>query len=144
MFSCPFGFGEYDEALGILICRPTGELTGDLARDLATCHECIEKAGLRQVNRFHDLRGINSLHLKFGEILRLCRVEPREEQTKSRVKACYLVSNPSVYGTLRMFQALAEGTGAEVHVGYDIRELADILGVDAARLGTVMRSGRDT
>lgn len=134
MFKCPYDAGTFNEALGILICRPTGELTAELAHDLAICRECIVKAGLEQVNRFHDLTGITSINLRYNDVDRLCRIEAGYRKPEHSIKACYLAPNPSVYGTIRMYQALAESRGVEVHVGYDIGELAAILGVDAAQL----------
>jgi len=65
-----------------------------------------------------------------------CQIEAGYRKPEHPIKACYLVPNPSVYGTLRMHQALAENHGVEVHVGYDIGELAEVLGVDAVQLGS--------
>ena len=143
MLVCPYEIGAFNEALGILICRPTGELTADLAHDLIICHECIVKAGLEQVNRFHDLTGITAINLKFHDLSRLCRIEAGLRKPERTVKACYLVSNEWVYGTLRMYQALAESYGVEVYVSEDIGELADVLGVDPAQLGTKQAPPRD-
>jgi hypothetical protein len=69
MFTCPYDAGTFNEALGILICRPTGELTADFAHDFAICRECIVKAGLEQVNRFHDLTGITATNLRYEEVV---------------------------------------------------------------------------
>ena len=141
MFTCPFEVGEFKEALGILICRPKGQLTAQLAHDLAICRECIVKAGLEQVNRFHDLTGITSINLRYDDVDRLCRIESGYRKPEHPIKACYLVPNPCVYGTMRMYSALAESRGVDVHVGYDIRELADVLGVDPAQLSTESGKG---
>lgn len=58
MITCPHMCGKYRQDLGILFCRPSGKLTADNLADITTCRDCIEQAGLQQVNRFHDLRGI--------------------------------------------------------------------------------------
>jgi hypothetical protein len=50
------------------------------------------------------------------------------------IKACYLVPNPLLYGTIRMYQTLIEDYGVEVHVSYDINDFAGILGVDKSVL----------
>lgn len=134
MFHCPYQVGEYDPSLGVLICRPVGELTADVAHDIAICRECIINAGLEQVDRFHDLTGITSVNLRFEDVFRLTSVEAKFRQPEQPVKACYLVPNKCVYGTIRMYQAMAESQGVTVHVSYDLQELAEVLGVDAARL----------
>lgn len=134
MFSCPFEVGYYDESLDILICRPSGELNADVAHDLAICRECIEKAGLHQVNRFHDLSRITSLNLRFSDIMHLCDIESDMRTSRQPVKACYLVPNAAVYGVVRMYQTIIERRGVHAYVSYDIQELAHVLGVSAAKL----------
>ncbi len=52
------------------------------------------------------------------------------------MKACFLVSNPVVFGTLRIYQTLAEEAGVEVHVSYNISQLARVLGVEESALTT--------
>ena len=143
MFTCPYKVGEFNESLGVLICRPKGELTAQLTHDLAICRECIVKAGLEQVNRFHDLTGITSINLRYDDVDRLCRIEAGYRKPEHPVKACYLVPNPSVYGTMRMYSTLAESQCVEVYVGYDIGKLAAILGVDPTQLSTEQPPARD-
>jgi hypothetical protein len=140
MFTCPFKVGKFNKKLGILICRPTGELTADLAHDLIICRECIEKAGLHQVNRFHDLTGITSVNLKFYDIFRLCEHEALLRKPEKPVKACYLAANPVVLGTMNMYAALAESRGVEVHVSYELKKLADVLGVEPSQLASEAES----
>jgi hypothetical protein len=135
MFSCPYNAGEFNEIIGVLICRPTGVLTADRARDVAICRECIVKAGIDQVHRFHDLTGITGIELRYDDVERLCRIESGYRKPDHPVKACHLVSSPSFYGTHRMYRTLAESRGVEVHVGYDIEKLAAVLEVDPAQLG---------
>jgi len=140
---CPYKVGVFNEALGIIICRPTGELTAELAHDLMICHECIVKAGLEQVNRFHDLTGITAINLKFHDLSRLCEIEAGFRKPQHTVKACYLVPNAWIYGTLRIYEALGESYGVGVHVSYDIGELADVLGIDPVQLSTEQPPPRD-
>jgi hypothetical protein len=134
MIFCPYDSGEFDKSLGILICHPIGELTSNLAHDVAVCRECIVKAGLEAVNRFHDLSGITSIHLRFEDVNALCQSEAAIRQPERPVKACYLAQNPAVYGTIRMYEALMEDRGVEVHVSSRLEELAAVLGIDAAQL----------
>jgi len=122
--------GEYREDIGLLVCRPTGQLTADDLADIATCRDCIERAGLNQVNRFHDLTGITSIDLKFEDVFQLAFQEEALRDPGHPVKACYLVANELVYGTVRMYQALIERRGVEVHIGYEIAPLAEFLGVE--------------
>jgi hypothetical protein len=80
--------------------------------------------------------------IRYEEVDRLCRIEVGYRKPEHSIKACYLVPNPSVYGTIRMYQALAETRGVEVHVAYDIGKLAAVLGVDPAQLSTEQQPGR--
>lgn len=134
MIVCPHHCGEYREDLGILICRPAGTLTSDTLADIAICRDCIEKAGLNHVNRFHDLRGIISVNITFSEMFGFIQRESVNYSADMPIKACYLVPNAALYGTIRMYEALIAGRGVNVYVSYDINELAAILGVDVSRL----------
>lgn len=134
MFTCPYHMGLFKEEINILLCRPVGELTADLAHDIAICRECIIKAGLEHVNRFHDLTMISGINLKYDDIDKIRQVETDFREPQHLVKACYLVKNPITYGTIRMYQAIIEGEGVEVHVSYDIDELAKELDVAPAEL----------
>lgn len=134
MIRCIYGCGTFNAELNILVCRPPGTLTEDRMNDIAICRECIQKAGMHQVNRFHDLTDITSVNLNFDEITRICAVESKLRETAPPIKACYLVPNPLLYGTIRMYKALIEKSGVEVYVSYDIDELARILGVEKENL----------
>jgi len=137
MRNCPFKYGVYREDYNLLVCHPKGELTADRMNDIAICRECILKAGLTEVDRFHNLTDITSVNLGFDEVRQICHVESRMRDSAQPVKACYLVPNDLLYGTIRMYQALIESSGVEVHVSYDINELASILGVEKSVLTSV-------
>jgi len=77
MIYCPFNFGIYREDYNILVCNPKGELTADVVNDIAICRECIQKIGMNQVNRFHNLTDITSVKLMFDEVSQICEVESR-------------------------------------------------------------------
>ena len=130
MIKCPFNYGVYREDYKILVCHPKCELTADIVNDVAICRECIVKAGLTQVNRFHNLTDIASINLDFDQVRQICNVESTLRKNAKPVKACYLVPNSLLYGTIKMYQALIENGGVEVHVSYDINEIAGILGVE--------------
>ena len=139
MIKCIYDCGTYNEDLNLLMCHPRDKLTADKMNDIATCRECIQKAGLVQINRFHDLTDITSVDLGFEEVRNICESESKLRESARPIKACYLVPNDLLYGTIRMYQALIESSGVEVHVSYDVEELAGILGVEksvlAAQLG---------
>ena len=134
MIKCPYHTGVYHENLDLLVCHPKGKLNADKLNDIANCRECIQKAGLFQTNRFHNLTDITSIDLGFDDVHRICQAESRMRQTDGPIKACYLVPNDLLYGTIRMYQALIASSGVEVHVSRNIDELAKILGVDSSRL----------
>lgn len=134
MIKCPFNYGVYREDYNILMCRPKDELTADKMNDIAICRECIIKAGLTQVDRFHDLTDITSVNLRFDDVYQICHTESMLRKNAKPIKACYLVPNTLLYGTIRMYQTLIEACGVEVHVSYDINELAGILGVEKSVL----------
>lgn len=134
MIDCPYHCGGFRSDLGIIVCRPTGVLTPDLAADLLVCQKCLEMANFSHVDRFHDLTSITAVHLDFSNILHMCETEERFLKLNNHVKACYLVSNPVIFGTIRMYQSLAENRGISVYVNYDLGELAAELGINASKL----------
>lgn len=134
MSICKYNCGILKEDINLLVCHPIEELTTDRMNDIATCRECIQEKGLAQENRFHDFTDITSVNITFDEIKRICSSESTLRESKRPIKACYLVSNQLLYGTIRMYRALIESSGVEVHVSYDINELANILKVDKSVL----------
>ncbi len=118
----------------MLICRPTGVLTNDRGNDIATCRECLLKAGLTNVNRFHDLTRVTGLDLNFNDMLSISAQESESRKGQPQIKACYLVPNPLIYGMIRMYQMLSESQGIDVHVSYNMPELAAVLGLEASQL----------
>jgi hypothetical protein len=142
MIKCKFNCGYYRKDLDLLICRPNGKLTADQMNDIAICRECIHKSGLLQVNRFHDLSAITSVDLGFADVQRICHVESQLRRSSSPIKACYWVPNALLYGTIRMYEALIESSGVEVHVSYAIADLAKILDIDQSQLTAEPKTDR--
>ncbi len=134
MIHCPYKYGFYWKDHNLLVCHPKGELTTDRVNDISICRECIIKAGLSQVNRFHNLTDITSINLNFDEVSKICEIEAKLRENSKSIKACYLVQNPLLYGTIRMYQSLIESCGVDVHVSYNIDELADVLEVEKSVL----------
>jgi len=141
MLNCKFNCGYYRKDLNLLMCHPEGKLTADQMNDIAICRECIQNAGLLQINRFHDLSAITSVDLGFEDISQICDSESNLRRSSRPIKACYWVPNALLYGTIRMYEALIESSGVEVHVSYDIGQLADVLGVDKSVLAAEPENG---
>jgi hypothetical protein len=137
MIICKYDCGIYKKEFNLLVCHPRYELTADRMNDIAICRECVQKEGLVQTNRFHDLTDITSVHLDFNEVRQICESESKLRSSERPIKACYLVPNTLLYGTIRMYQSLIESSGVEVCVSYDINELAGVLGVEVAVLTTI-------
>jgi len=136
MINCPYNFGFYREDYNLLVCKPTGELTADPMHGIANCRDCIQEPGALRFNRFHDFTDISSINLGYEEISQICAEESKMREAAEPVKACYLVPNTLLYGTIRMYESLISRSGVEVHVSYDIDELAEILGVEKTVLTT--------
>lgn len=130
MFNCPYDCGIYRDYPELLICRPMGFLDAEKVNDIAVCRDCIQRNGLTQVNRFHNLSNITSVSLNFDDIRSIVIEEVMMRKNAAPIKACYLVPNPVLYGTIRMYQSLIESAGVEAFVSYEIDELAEILNVN--------------
>ena len=134
MINCPYDIGVYKEDYNILICHPKGELTADLMHGITNCRDCIQEPGALRFNRFHNFTNIWSIDLGYEEISQISAEESKMIEVIKPVKACYLVPNTLLYGTVRKYEELISRGGVEVHVSYDIDELAEILGVERAIL----------
>jgi hypothetical protein len=132
--NCPYGNGEFKEDLQLLVCKPKGRVTNDLMNDTITCQACHHQIEALRFKRFHDFTDVTGIDLHFGDIVTLATKEREDRKGLPPVKACFLVSNPVVFGTLRIYQTLAEEAGVEVHVSYNISQLARVLGVEGSLL----------
>jgi hypothetical protein len=131
---CPYGYGEFKEDLQLLVCKPKGHVTNELMYDTVTCQGCHQQIDALKFNRFHDFREVTGIDLHFAAIVELANKEREKRNGLPRVKACFLVSNPVVFGTLRIYETLAEDAGVEVHVSYHMAELARVLDVEQSKL----------
>lgn len=135
MIECLHDAGYYRPDLKLLICRPKGVITKDRAQDLFICQQCLKKANLTDVNRFHDLTGITGVDLHFSDVSSLTHHEALfRRDSDVRIKACYWVPNDAVYGIVRMYQTLMESHGVDVYVSRRISDLAEVLGVAETEL----------
>ena len=129
MIKCKRNFGRHNEKSNILVCHPKGEFTGKEMNEIAICSGCTQKSLLLHVNRFHDWTDITLVDVGYDAINRMSTAETKLRESLPPIKACYLVPNALLYGTVRMYQTLIENSGVEVHASYDINELATILNV---------------
>ena len=129
MASCRPRTGVVMKKPKLMIYRPEGRLTGDRLGDIFSSRSCFAMKGFDAVDRFHDLRGVTGIEVNFQDIKALARDEAFARRGQPAIKACYLVSNPVVYGLVRMYKALVSECGVDVHVSKDIREIAVELGV---------------
>ena len=136
MINCPYKYGVFREDYNLLVCHPKGKLTTNLMNGVANCRDCIQKPGLPSTNRYHDLTDISSVDFGYEEVSQVCEEESKRRESALPIKACYLVPNTLLYGTIRMYEALIARSGVEVHVSYDINDLAEILGVEKDVLTT--------
>ena len=103
MSNCPYNFGVYREDYNLLICHPRRELTSDLMHGIAISIKCVQEPGLLQTNRFHNLTDISSVNLRYEEVSEICAEESRMRKAAQPIKACYLVPNTLLFGTIRMY-----------------------------------------
>lgn len=134
MTHCSHKSGIYMKRLKLMICRPEGRLTGDRVGDLFACKSCAKMPGYDAVNRFHDFRGVTGIDIDFQDMKAMAREEAFVRRSQPPIKACYLVSNPAIYGVVRMYKAMMDGCGVDVHVSKHLHELAEELGVSQDQL----------
>lgn len=122
--------GTYQtKIVGEIICS---KLVGELDATLSS--EWVEKleeqeAG-KTLNRFHDVRDINAVHLSFDDLWSIAQRRLESYESGKETLSVFWVSTPLNYGIARMYQALTDGTPFKIEVLYDIEEVADFLGVD--------------
>jgi hypothetical protein len=103
-------------------------------RGILNCRDCIQKPGALRYNRYHDFTDISSIDLGYDDVSQICSEELKTREAAQPVRACYLVPNTLLFGTVRQYEALISQGGVEVHVSYETNELAEILGVEIAVL----------
>lgn len=134
MFGCPFDCGRYREDMDLLICRPKGDLDEDRLRGMSSCINCFPETALKAGKRFFDLREIQSIKLGLENFYCVKAMGIPQKTSNDRVVECFLVSNQLLFGMIRMYESVMERPGLEIHVSYNIQELATILDVDASAL----------
>ena len=134
MLNCPYKWGSYREDYDLLICRPQGLLTEDWMRGMVSFENCLPDMMNHDITkRFFDLRGLTTTSLGIETLQRITSSIPKERLTRPTVE-CFLVSRPLIYGTVKMYQAVVEEHGLQVHVSFSISEIAKILEVEESVL----------
>ena len=112
-----------------IICS---KLDGEL--DAALSNQWVEKLEEQEkgktLNRFHDVRDINAVHLNFDDLWAVAQRRLQAYQTGEETLTAFWVSTPLNFGVASMYKALTDGTPFEIKVLYKIEEVADFLGVD--------------
>lgn len=119
-----------------IICS---KLTGEL--DELLSNEWVEKleeqeAG-KTLNRFHDVRDVNAVHLSFDCLWNVAQRRMKAYQAGEETLTVFWVSTPLNFGVASMYKALTDGTPFEIKVLYEIDEIADFLGVDKKLIDNV-------
>ncbi|HOX39235.1 MAG TPA: hypothetical protein PL033_14730 [Candidatus Brocadiia bacterium] len=125
---CPLNFGSFRE--GILFCRPTGRMTSELADCILDCHEAHRELLGHPYDVLYDFRNLSGEDMSFDKIREIASRRIRSVSDNPPCKVCFLVSSPHAYGMARMYQTLIGHGNISVHISFDMKELAAILGVD--------------
>ena len=112
----------------IICSKVDGELDASLSYKWIEKLEEQEKG--KNLNRFHDVRGINAVHLSFDDLWAVAQRRMEAYESGEETLTAFWVSTPLNYGVASMYQALTEGTPFEIKVLYKIEDAADFLGVD--------------
>ena len=129
---------------GDLICS---ELSGEL--DAALANEWVEKLEQQEslseisLNRFHDVRAINAIHLSFDDLWNIAQRRLDVYKSGSIIQTAFWVSTPLNYGVARMYQALTDGTPFKIEVFYKLDEIADFLNIEQSILENINYAAND-
>lgn len=121
-----------------IICdQVSGELDAALAREWVEKLEVQEAHSDHALNRFHDVRNINAIHLSFDDLWSIAQRRLSTYEAGAATMSAFWVSTPLNYGVSRMYQALTDGTPFQIEVLYKLEEVADFLKVDVKLLENV-------
>ena len=121
-----------------VICdQVSGELDATLASTWVDELEKQEGQSEKTLNRFHDVRDIDAVHLSFDDLWSIAQRRLNTYKEGHETLAAFWVSTPLNYGVARMYQALTDGTPFKIEVLYKLDEVADYLGVEQATLENV-------
>ena len=110
--------------------KVSGELDAELANLWVKKLEEDEANFGRALNRIHDVREINAIHLSFDELWSIAQRRMELYKSGIEARAAFWVSTPLNYGVARMYQALTDGTPFIIEVFYKIEEVAQFMNID--------------
>ncbi len=111
-----------------LICsKLEGELDAELSNSWIARLEEYEQQADTTLNRFHDVRDINAVHLSFDDLWGLAQRRMHTYEHMGPTRTVFLVSTPLNYGIARMYQALTDGTPFHIEVFYSMEEASEFL-----------------
>ena len=122
---------------GLMCTHLSGELDARLATDWVTEIEQQERSYGSALNRFHDVREVDAIHLSFDELWDFAQRRMEFYANAPPTHVVFFVSNPLNYGIARMYQALTDGTSVSIEVLYDIEACANFLGRSVETLQNV-------
>ncbi len=121
-----------------LICaKITGELNAALADEWVAKLEEQEATTADSLHRFYDVREIDAVHLSFDDLWGIAQRRLSTYTAGDSNLSAFWVSTPLNYGIARMYQALTDGTPFKIEVFYDLKDVADFLGVSKSKLDSV-------
>lgn len=129
---------------GNLICSElSGELDAALANEWLENLEQQESLSDVSLNRFHDVRAINAIHLSFDDLWNIAQRRLDVYKSGNIIRTVFWVSTPLNYGVARMYQALTDGTPFNIEVLYKLDEIADYLNVEQSILENINYTAND-
>ena len=114
----------------IICSKLAGKLDATFASQWVEKLEEQEAETKQTLHRFHDVRGIDAVHLSFDDLWSVAQRRLEAYKVGEANLSAFWVSTPLNYGVSRMYQALTEGTPFKIEVLYKIEEVAEFLGVD--------------
>lgn len=119
---------------GLICDKVAGELDAALAFRWVDELEKLEHEAESPMNRFHDVRNVDAVHLCFNDLWDIAQRRLASYKEGDETVAAFWVSNPLNYGVSRMYQALTDGTPFKIEVFYKLEDVADFLGVSTKML----------
>lgn len=131
--------GTYNTKIvdNIICSKISGELDAALAKEWIEKLEVQEAKSNYALNRFHDARDINAIHLNFDDLWGVAQHRSKTYKKGIATRSAFWVSTPLNYGVSRMYQALTDDTPFQIEVLYKLEEVADFLEVDIKLLENV-------
>lgn len=124
--------GDYKTKVvdNIICSHLSGELDATLSKEWVKKLEEQERQSKKTLNRFHDVRNIDAVHLSFDDLWNIAQRRLNAYEVGQETMSAFWVSTPLNYGVSRMYQALTDGTPFHIEVFYKLEEIAEFLKID--------------